>query len=91
MSIDIFEIRCPGERGHKVSNGDYQTEYTTCGSLLGGIKEESEAIFRCPICKKFWRAYYDENNMLVLEGVDKGSRIGFGKCVRRIKNATDDE
>lgn len=91
MSIGKIEIRCPGKRGHKVSNGDYQTEYTTCGSLLGGIGDKSDAIFRCPICKRFWDVFFEEDGTLVVKGIEKGSRIEMEKSVRRVEDVADDD
>lgn len=48
----FIEVRCPTTNEHKIRD----VQYHTCGQLLGGIGtvENSQALFRCPQCGKFW-------------------------------------
>jgi len=88
MNIAV-EIRCPGSRGHSIKGNELEIKYQTCGSLLGGLYDDNRAIYRCPICKRFWEAYF-EDGTLVMYGINKGTRLDFEKQIRRVYD-TDKE
>ena len=89
--VEMYEIRCPGNREHTVNNGDEQVAFETCGSLMGGIAEDSTDIQRCPICKRFWQVSFNGADGLTMTAIKKGTHLNLKRCVRRIIDETINE
>lgn len=79
------EVRCPGERAHKVKGVDYEI----CGNIIGGLLTNisNKAIFHCHMCG-FWEAEINDDREITMTKIDtsNGKRIDFDKKTRRVKN-----
>lgn len=75
--MNIYEIRCPANRKHIIAG----VEYDSCGTLLGGLQENSSAYFRCPTCGFTLAESQGEDLTLTYKG--KGNmKYDFKKTVR---------
>ena len=81
MGQDIYSIRCPEEREHKVSNSN--VSYPTCGHLLAAICN-GVIYLRCPVCKVFWEVHVVDGNNVEMRRVDTKTTLRLKSNIRAV-------
>ena len=82
LNGEFIEIRCPEDREHEIKD----TKYSTCGQLLGGLMDVdgNSAIFRCPVCRTFWKASIEDDVVTMDKESSKNKRVQFKKQWRLV-------
>ena len=75
----LYEVRCPCEYEHSVKD----IQYDHCGAMLGGIRENSSGIFRCPT---HGMIFVNHTKCGMEFEVLGKSKIKFKKSCRRVKD-----
>jgi len=85
MEEKWIEIRCPGDRTHKI----HSKEFSCCGNHMGGIPigEASKTVMHCNFCG-FWEVKTTNGEIIDMTKIDtsNGKRIDFTTGIRRVHN-----
>ena len=74
---DLVSIRCPGNRPHNEI-------HDVCGHLIGAIIEDKIVLY-CDNCKQFYILTIVENGHVILEPIDKATRLRFKNKLRVVE------